>query len=577
LQSVNYGSEVVELGATSDYLLAVGIDQAVKVFNRNGDVVLERPAPKSLQWWAIQFAPGGKQILFAEKNGDLLLLDQEGKTIRTGRFSDPIDVQRYSFIFLENGSIQIASPEAAGWIWQTNGQVRSLSSNSSLLAPAEPKTYNILQEKKLLLHPKQGTPLPEVIHLKRSSSIPEATFSHSGQYIISSNQDSLFYLWSVDSAPIQQTQLARPNIFEDMPGYFSTVPDSIRHTLSIDQAKWAPSGNRLFTTSSYQSKLWSADCQQLAVWDALSGLQDVYFSNDGALLMTIYSLYNGAAGLSVRDSMGKEMLNLTFPNDTINQVLPVPDTSQLVILLNSGRLLEYSLSQQQVILQKKLEHSPTVGVFTTNGDRLFLGFRNGWIKKWDRRTDSINDLIQHRNNIFELDIEEEKELLLSASDDGSARLSTFTGEPIREMRMGNKVRNVHFSPPGHHFFIRDRDNLLRLFSSDGKDSLVLGSVNPVEEAIFSADGDQLLLLEETGSKIQLRLVDLSGQTLAVYPHYSTTASMAISPNGLRMYSFEDATARTWLTPSGVLDWLKNHPLAPFSEEEKKSYMLNLDL
>jgi len=55
--------------------------------------------------------------------------------------------------------------------------------------------------------------------------------------------------------------------------------------------------------------------------------------------------------------------------------------------------------------------------------------------------------------------------------------------------------------------------------------------------------------------IRVKHFFIPDQTLAVYPQYSTTASITISPDGLRIYSFEDANARTWLTSSGVLDWL----------------------
>lgn len=571
LQSLDFGSEVTHLGATATHLVAIGYNREVKRYNLMDGATLEIPAPADSRWWAVQFSTNGDQLLLADRAGRLRLIDPQGNTVRRGQFSAPVDADRYAFHFLTNGDIRIAPPESAGWRWRTDGQVTSFSA-SSRTDKAQPATHNLLWPVRRSLHPRLDIPIPEAIQYKHALPDPEARYAHTGRYILSFNRDDkTFFLWSLEDELLRAHRLTQAG--GDIPDAFPyPLADSLRHLLPIDWAHWSPDGARLFTASAYESKLWSADFELIAQWATIPGLREARFSENGKFLWSIYRRQDGVEGLAVRDSLGREVMNLSFPDEAaITEVLPFPDGRRVAVLFNSGRLHTYTLDGRRA-RTRNTGQSLSTGAFKEDGSALVLGFGDGWVRKWDLESDSILPIVKHNNNIFDVDIR--GEYVLSGGGDQYARLTTLDGERLKDIRLSSYVREARFSPTGTHYFVRDENDLLVLLSVEGRDSLVLNPVNPVLSAAFTHDGLYLLLQERTGSKEQMRLTDLRGQTVAVYSAPFPIVSTAIAPDGRRVFSAGEPGALIHATPAGVLDWLATHPLAPFSEQERKLYGLS---
>jgi WD40 repeat protein len=65
--------------------------------------------------------------------------------------------------------------------------------------------------------------------------------------------------------------------------------------------------------------------------------------------------------------------------------------------------------------------------------------------------------------------------------------------------------------------------------------------------------------------------DLQGNLLAdIKGHTNIVNSAVFSPDGKRIVTaYRDGTAIVWLTPEGIMDWLKTSPIPELTPKEKE--------
>ena len=135
--------------------------------------------------------------------------------------------------------------------------------------------------------------------------------------------------------------------------------------------------------------------------------------------------------------------------------------------------------------------------------------------------------------------------ILTASDDGTARLWSLDGSELLSLAHGGTVYSAELEPTGELMLTAAADGKARLWNRDGEQILTLGGgEHEVRRALFSPDGEQVLTIS-TG--ITARLWSRDGQPLGMLSgHRDWIRWAAFSPSGDRIVTAsDDKTARVW--------------------------------
>jgi len=159
--------------------------------------------------------------------------------------------------------------------------------------------------------------------------------------------------------------------------------------------------------------------------------------------------------------------------------------------------------------------------------------------------------------------------ILTASDDGTARLWTREGKEMAVLRgHGARVSIARFSPRQDLILTASNDKTARLWDLEGREVAVLrGHEGPITGAVFSPSDDLVLTGSQDGSA---RLWDLGGnEARRLLGHTGWISAVAFSPRGDRILTTAgylvhpgpsaDFTARLWSVSSGeTIAVLKGH-------------------
>ncbi len=150
-----------------------------------------------------------------------------------------------------------------------------------------------------------------------------------------------------------------------------------------------------------------------------------------------------------------------------------------------------------------------------------------------------SDVVQHA--IFSAD----GELILTASADATARIWRRSGELVAEL-LGHSaaLNHVALSPDGDTVATAAEDRSVRLWRRNGEPLACFEFDYSVIAALFSANGQQLLVLPRHR---EARLIDLQGSLLATLTgHRRAISSARFSPDGDAIVTgSNDGTARLW--------------------------------
>lgn len=188
-----------------------------------------------------------------------------------------------------------------------------------------------------------------------------------------------------------------------------------------------------------------------------------------------------AFGESVRDSFGTVVFESKTP---IEQVMPAPDGSALLIRLSDQSLHRVRLSDRQSLLLTSPGKQPLNMAWSPRSDRLLA-----WAGTTPRLLLSDGILLSalqgHAESVKFAAFSPDGQAFVTCSRDNTARLWEASGRPIAVLagHTGN-VYSAFFSPLGRQLLTRSSDGTARVWSRDG--GQCLGTVGTTYQYLYDA-------------------------------------------------------------------------------------------
>jgi WD40 repeat protein len=171
---------------------------------------------------------------------------------------------------------------------------------------------------------------------------------------------------------------------------------------------------------------------------------------------------------------------------------------------------------------------------------------------WYRHLNPPRARLSHDGEVVAVAFRPDGQVMLTGSDDGTARLWAIAGEPLGlPLRHERAVRAVAFGPDGSRVLTACDDGAARIWdAATGKPvGLPLQHEDSVSVAVYSPDGRTILTASDDGTA---RLWDADhSKPLAKLEHADRIRVAAFSPNGLTIVTgSDDSTARLWQAATG---------------------------
>jgi WD40 repeat protein len=174
-------------------------------------------------------------------------------------------------------------------------------------------------------------------------------------------------------------------------------------------------------------------------------------------------------------------------------------------------------------------------------------------KAYNRLHESIV-LKGHKGFVWSATFAPDGQRLLTASDDGTARLwDPENGNQIAVLQGHTEpVRVAAFSPDGRRVLTASTDNTARLWDVEARSAFVVleGHSEAVRDAAFSPDGQRVVTASDDNTA-RVWSAQTGKQTVFLEGHDGTVRSAAFSPDSRRVVTAsDDATARVWDAEKG---------------------------
>jgi len=323
----------------------------------------------------------------------------------------------------------------------------------------------------------------------------------------------------------------------------------------------------------------SAQQSYLALRGHASGVNDVAFSPDGALVAT--ASLDGTA--KVWDAAtGKELLMLHPTGasaDTPGKLYTVafrPDGKQLAIGGEAGVIILWSVTTGEELLSLHEIGEPSAVfalAFSPDGARLAAASADGTVRVWELATSQVSLALSINItpppdtftifNIHDVAFSPNGTRLATVGPDKTAKVwDAVTGEELFTLA-GHKeaILALAYSPDGTRIATASYDATTKVWDAEtGAELLTLsGNASRHTGVAFNADGTRLAIVSDDGTA---KVWDASaGQLLfTLSGHSNAVRAVAFSPDGTRIATAsDDATARIWLAaPSRDLFTLTGH-------------------
>ncbi len=188
----------------------------------------------------------------------------------------------------------------------------------------------------------------------------------------------------------------------------------------------------------------------------------------------------------------------------------------------------------------------TSAVFREDGQRILTASEDGTARLWSADGQPFATLSGHTAAITSAVFREDGQRILTASKDGTARLWDADGQPLATLTgHTQQIGSAVFSPDGQRILTASNDGTARLWDGDGQPLATLsGHTAWVTSAVFSPDRRRIVTASYDSTA---RLWDADGQFLATLSgHTNTVTSALFSPDGQRILTASwDGTARLW--------------------------------
>jgi WD40 repeat protein/tRNA A-37 threonylcarbamoyl transferase component Bud32 len=355
------------------------------------------------------------------------------------------------------------------------------------------------------------------------------------------------------------------------------------HTESAWHAAFSADGSRIVTGS----------CDRTArVWDAATGKEltvltghtgrvlSASFSPDGSRIVTAGEDKRGRVWDA---ATGKQLAVLIGHSASVSSAAFSPDGSHIV---TSGfgdvtaRVWDATTGKELAVL---VGHSDGVLAtsFSSDGARIVTGGGDGTTRIWDTTTGKeLAEFRGHTAYVRFASFSPDGSKVLTASDDGTVRVwdanpgkqpvrffgrgwtvsgsgtqtvhvyDAATGKQLAELKHTDFVHSASISPDGSRVVTGSHDKMVWVWDANtGKQLIELrGHTELVNSASFSLDGSKVVTGDRHGAMYMWDAV--TGKQLAALTGHTVVLSTKFSPDGSRIISGGDGTARVWDANTG---------------------------
>jgi len=358
-----------------------------------------------------------------------------------------------------------------------------------------------------------------------------AVFSHDGSRILTGGADETARLWDVATGTMIQA--------------FSG------HTGGVTSAAFSPNGTHVITRAyNYVSRLWDVS-SGAEIFSFTGSSYDVQypFSPDGSMVVTGYGgdtkVWSVTTGTLIRTVPGKiEFVRNPFSSDGSKLLTVSGTTAKLWDVLTGVELRSFSEGTDSI----------KVAALSDDGGKVITGTYGKAVNVWKVSDGSqLCSLGGHSSAIYDAAFSADGTTVLTPKD-GVTLWNTLTGEAIRNFPLATLdwPGRLTWTPDGSAF-LAGQYPIQMWRASDG--SLVHeyeGHVDYSARAVYSPDGEKVLLFSEGSSSPPLMLFDAdTGDFIRKFSNPDASVVSAVfSPDGARI-AVASSPARVWDVETGA--------------------------
>lgn len=344
------------------------------------------------------------------------------------------------------------------------------------------------------------------------SSIEGVAFHPDGQRILTASSDQTAKLWTLDSQELvhftgHDDSLIDGGFTTDGKSVITTSADkTVRlwriqpedftifrgHESGLYTAEFSPDGDRLLTASRDRTvRIWNRNGNEIVALPHPSYVCAATYSPDGAsvlvttVLNTAHHYLPDGQEQEVFESPSNRVLCAWKNEGRRRYLVRTVDAAGLVLSATGG--VQFRIPAHSPFVWSAFYDPSNDAILTTSGD--------GFAYVWDARTGERRATLRgHDGLVRSIAASRLGDRIVTAGDDGTARVWTRTGEPIAVLR-GHEgpVLMASFSPDGSRIVTASRDGTARIWTIGGELVLILsGHRGVLWSAQFSPDGRQVV-------------------------------------------------------------------------------------
>ena len=524
LKVFRHAGRVISASFSPDgnYILTASWDKTAKLWNRDGKLLADLNKHNNTLSSAV-FSPDGNYILTASWDKTALLWDIYGKVLATfGHEEALISAQispntKYILTAGVDGTVKLWDRESSKW-----------NQNSSKWDQNNWKFK---------------------ASIKHDGPLSSVSFSSDGHFILAASENGAFKLW--DFQENQESQLNK-------------------HSQMIRAIAFSPNGHYLFTSSHGETCiLWDLKSNILMNLKHNEQVSCAEFSPDGKFLLT--TSQDGAATLW--DNNGKLLAN--FPHGVeIFTALFSRKTDIIFTVGRDGTIKRWDRKGNFINTINWDNKSLTDITISKNGNMVITVSKSRFVSLWRLEDDSLKEIAPTfaQEDLVSTVFSHDDSRILTSSKKGRIVLRDLSGKILVEEEKylpieDSELVSASFSPDGKRLLTVLNNETVALWDSNGKFLRNFHHDKQIYTAAFSPDGNQVLTASQDR---KARLFDLNGNTLATFNHDRAVVSAVFSIDGKRVVTCsQDFTAKVWMTPYAILQWLKHSKIPELTKEGKK--------
>lgn len=387
--------------------------------------------------------------------------------------------------------------------------------------------------------------VPHIILGGHEEHVGSASFSPSGDHIVTASSDGTARVWRVDGS--------------GMPVVLAG------HEGAVSSASFSPDGNYIVTASEdHTARVWRTDgvAVPIVLFGHEHGVSSASFSPDGSRVVTT----SADRTARVWRADGTDAPVVFGHEQPVWGAMFSPDGSRIVTKSagNTARVWLIDGSNTPVLLSGH-EDSITSASFSPDGNHIVTASSDGTARVW-RAADADMPIVLngHKSGVLSATFSPDGSRIVTASWDKTARVWRSDGEGAPIVLTGHEdgVVSAMFSSDGRHILTVSReDGTARVWQSDGEGAPIVltGYINPIVSASFSPDVDYIVTANSWDKTAHVwrngtdAILSLKGHKGAIWTaDFSTDGSHIVTASS-------DSTARVWRADgAGVPVVLKGH-------------------